>query len=245
MANRRMFHRELVSSDKFIDMPASTQLLFFHLGINADDEGFVSSPKRIQRMVGCGEDDLKILLAKNFIVGFDSGVVVITDWNKHNQIRKDRFVPTLHAEEKQQLQLVDSEQCQPNVNQMSTMGKPSIVEVSLGKVSSGKGKTHTASLDAEASEFKKEKKQSERDILFEQFWEAYGRKGNKKTSLDRFKKLTKEQVLMIQTNLPAYLMSTQGNLKYRKNAEVYLNPAREHWNDVVFIEQPDPTRERF
>ena len=91
MANRRMFNKELVSSDKFIDMPATSQLLFFHLGMNADDEGFVSSPKRIQRSIGCSEDDLRILIGKEFIVGFESGVIVITEWNKHNQIRKENY----------------------------------------------------------------------------------------------------------------------------------------------------------
>lgn len=126
-----MFHKELVSSDKFLDMPLSTQSLFFHLGMNADDEGFVSSPKRIGRSIGCSDDDMKILIAKFFIVAFDSGVIVITDWNKHNQIRKDRFTPTIHKEEKQQLQLLEYQQVQPNGNQMATNGKPSIGKVSL------------------------------------------------------------------------------------------------------------------
>lgn len=131
MANRRMFNKELVSTDKFLDMPVSSQLLFFHLGMNADDEGFVSSPKRIQRIVGCSEDDLKILIGKQFIVGFESGVIVITDWNKHNQLRRDRFTPTLHTKEKQELQLIDFKGQQPNGNQMATDGKPSIVEYSI------------------------------------------------------------------------------------------------------------------
>lgn len=129
MANRRMFNKELVSSDKFIDMPVSTQLLFFHLGMNADDEGFVSSPKRIMRSVCCSEDDLKILLSKGFLIVFESGVVVIKEWDKHNQIRKDRLTPTIHHEEKQSLQLTDIQQAQPIDNQKTTNGLPSVVEV--------------------------------------------------------------------------------------------------------------------
>lgn len=135
-----MFHKELVSSDKFLDMPLSSQSLFFHLGINADDEGFISSPKRISRSIGCADDDMKILIAKNFIVPFESGVVVITDWNKHNQIRKDRFTPTIHQEEKQQLELIEYQEVQPNGNQMATNGKPSIGKVSSVKSSLDKVK---------------------------------------------------------------------------------------------------------
>jgi|ETNvirome_6_1000_1030641.scaffolds.fasta_scaffold00690_4 hypothetical protein len=140
MAQRRMFHKELVSSDKFLDMPTSSQALFFHLGINADDEGFVSSPNRIQRSVGASPDDLKILLGKGFIQGFESGVIVILDWAKHNQLRKDRFTPTIHQEEKQQLQVIEYQAPQPNGNQMATNGKPSIVKVSSVKSSLDKSK---------------------------------------------------------------------------------------------------------
>ena len=95
----------------------------------------VSSPKRIARSIGCSEDDMKILIAKYFIVAFDSGVIVITDWNKHNQVRKDRFTPTIHQEEKQQLQLIENQQVQPNGNQMATNGKPSIGKVRLDQSS--------------------------------------------------------------------------------------------------------------
>jgi len=131
MANRRMFNKELVSSDKFLDMPISSQALFFHLGMNADDEGFVSSPKRISRGIGCSEDDIKILIAKQFVVSFDSGVIVIKEWDKHNQIRKDRFTPTIHNDEKALLQVVDITSAQPVDNQVATTGQPSIVKSSI------------------------------------------------------------------------------------------------------------------
>jgi hypothetical protein len=135
MAKRRMFNKEIVESDKFIDMPLSSQALFFHLGMSADDDGFVSSPKRIQRSIGCSEDDIKILIAKNFIIAFESGVVVVNDWIMHNQIRKDRYTPTIHKSEKHKMQLIENKECQPNGNQMATIGIPSIVEVSIDKVS--------------------------------------------------------------------------------------------------------------
>ncbi len=79
MAVRRMFSLDVVDTDKFLEMPATSQNLYFHLGMHADDDGFVASPKRIARNIGCGADDINILLAKGFIIRFEDGVVVIKD----------------------------------------------------------------------------------------------------------------------------------------------------------------------
>jgi len=100
MAERRMFAKTIIDSDTFLDMPMSTQALYFHLSMRADDDGFINNPKRIQRMVGAGDDDLKLLIAKSFIITFDSGVVVIKHWRIHNYIQNDRYKPTMYAEEK-------------------------------------------------------------------------------------------------------------------------------------------------
>ena len=105
MAKRRMFSLDVVDSDKFLDMPASTQNLYFHLGMRADDDGFVSSPKKITTSVNCSADDFKLLLAKGYIIPFDSGICVIKDWRINNCIKSDRYVPTLHTDEMQQLTL--------------------------------------------------------------------------------------------------------------------------------------------
>ena len=91
---------KIVDSDAFLDMPTSAQALYFHLGIRADDDGFVNNPKKIQRFVGAAEDDLKLLIAKRFIIPFDSGVCVIKHWLMHNTLRKDRYTPTVYLEEK-------------------------------------------------------------------------------------------------------------------------------------------------
>ena len=90
MAERRMFARTIIDSDAFLDMPHTTQLLYFHLSMRADDDGFINNPKNIMRMIGCKDDDLKILLTKKFILPFESGVVVIKHWQIHNYIQKDR-----------------------------------------------------------------------------------------------------------------------------------------------------------
>lgn len=104
---RRMFSSAIVGSDPFLEMPPSTQTLYFHLGMAADDEGF-AYPKRVIRSVGAAEDDLKILLAKKFVLAFESGIVVIKHWNVNNTIRYDRRLKTTHYEEKALLRLDES-----------------------------------------------------------------------------------------------------------------------------------------
>ena len=99
MAERRMFAKTIVDSDAFLDMPLSSQALYFHLSMRADDDGFVNNPKKIQRMIGCSDDDLKLLIAKSFVLIFDSGVIVIKHWRLHNTLRKDRYKPTIYQEE--------------------------------------------------------------------------------------------------------------------------------------------------
>lgn len=103
MAQRRMFSLQVVDTDAFLEMPLSAQALYFHLGMRADDDGFVANAKRILRLISASEDDLRILLAKRFLMPFDSGIVVIKHWKISNYIQKDRYRPTLYKEEKSQL----------------------------------------------------------------------------------------------------------------------------------------------
>lgn len=103
MARKRMFDIEIVDTDLFLEMPQSTQNLYFHLGMRADDDGFVSNPKKIIRTVGANEDDLKILITKKFIIPFESGVIVIRHWKINNYLRADRHTETIYKDEKRQL----------------------------------------------------------------------------------------------------------------------------------------------
>lgn len=137
MAERRMFAKSIIDSDAFLDMPLSAQCLYFHLAMRADDDGFINNPKKIQRMVGASEDDLKLLIAKRFIIVFDTGVVVIKHWRIHNYIQKDRYHETNYIEEKSRLSIKD--------NGAYTMDTPCIqdgysleTQVRLGKDSKGK-----------------------------------------------------------------------------------------------------------
>jgi len=103
-----MFSMSIMDSDAFLDMPLSSQALYTQLGMRADDEGFIGNPKRIIKMLGANDDDFKILLAKKFVIQFESGVVVIKHWRMHNTIRMDRFAPTTYRKEKDQLYLKEN-----------------------------------------------------------------------------------------------------------------------------------------
>ena len=99
MAEKRMFARKIIDSDAFLEMPLSAQALYFHLNMRADDDGFVNNPKRITDYVNASVDDLKILLTKRFVIGFESGVIVIRHWKIHNTIKSDRYRLTDYQEE--------------------------------------------------------------------------------------------------------------------------------------------------
>ena len=140
MANRRMFAKSIIDTDYFLEMPATSQLLYFHLSIRADDDGFVASPKRILRMVGSSEDDFKMLIAKQFVIPFDSGVCVIKHWRIHNIIRSDRYQSTIYTQEKSML--IESENKSYELVHQNVIPDviPTVnpVKVRLGKDSIGK-----------------------------------------------------------------------------------------------------------
>jgi DnaD/phage-associated family protein len=126
VANRRMFSRDVVMTDDFLDLPPTTKALYFFLNLEADDDGFVGNPKTIMRLVGTTKEDMKLLIEGNYVLLFNSGVVVITDWTEHNSIRKDRKKPTRFTEEMQQIALVEGNKyqwlsdVQPTDNQLTT-----------------------------------------------------------------------------------------------------------------------------
>ena len=134
MAEKRMFSKTIIDSDAFLDMPLSSQALYFHLSMRADDDGFVNNPKKIQRLIGCGDDDLKLLMAKKFLIPFESGIVVIKHWRIHNYIRNDRYKETNYIEEKSMLGieknkayslLTENKDCTPLIS-TSTNGIPMV-----------------------------------------------------------------------------------------------------------------------
>ena len=103
-----MFAKTIIDSDAFLNMPLSTQALYFHLSMRADDDGFINNPKKIMRMVNASEDDLRMLTFRNFIITFESGVIVIKHWRIHNYIRNDRYKETVYQDEKAMLNQKDN-----------------------------------------------------------------------------------------------------------------------------------------
>ena len=108
MASKRMFTMKIVDSDAFLDMPLSTQCLYFHLNMRADDDGFIDNPKRVMKIVGASQDDLKLLAAKRFILAFESGVMVIKHWRMHNTLSQSRYHATQYVDEKSMLKLKEN-----------------------------------------------------------------------------------------------------------------------------------------
>jgi len=148
MADKRMFSKIIIDSDHFLDMPLSTQSLYFHLSMRADDEGFINNPKKIMRMIGASQNELELLLQKQFLILFESGVIVIKHWRIHNYIRKDRLKKTIHSYESEQLEIGENDvynkvvsqvsdivsvKCQPDVNQLSEQVR--LDKVSIDKIS--------------------------------------------------------------------------------------------------------------
>lgn len=141
-----MMSKSIIKSDTFLDMPATTQNLYFHMLLDADDDGFINAPKSIMRMIGAKEDDMKVLVAKQFVIPFESGVVVIKDWKIHNYIQNDRYKPsTLPERDLINIQKDKTYTLKSDVSRMDTeciqtvsIGKDRLGKVRLGKDRKGK-----------------------------------------------------------------------------------------------------------
>ena len=145
MAERRTFSKSVIWCDMFLEMSLSSQALYMHLNMSADDDGFVGNPKTILRMIGASEDDFKILVTKGFVIVFEQGIIVITHWKINNFIRKDRYKPTLYENEVQSLSQTKNGMYIKEVgchlvDQRLTSGQPSIDKGRLDKVSIDKGR---------------------------------------------------------------------------------------------------------
>lgn len=131
-----MMSKSIIKSDTFLDMPATTQNLYFHMLLDADDDGFINAPKSIMRMIGAKDDDMKVLAAKQFVIPFESGVVVIKDWKIHNYIQNDRYKPSTLPE--RDLLNIQKDKTYTLKNDVSSMDTKCIQTVSIGKDRLGK-----------------------------------------------------------------------------------------------------------
>ena len=185
MAQRRMFSRKITDTDKFIEMPATTQNLYFHLNMNADDEGFVDRVSIIQRMIGASGDDLKLLIAKGFVIPFESGVVVIRHWRIHNYIQADRFQPTIHQNEKSQIEYDETKtanikrlgECIQNVYKADT-------QVRLGK--------DRLELDKDRLDHHLDQNDDDKNLVFKKLKEAFGEMSVNGTMVEEVERLLQQ-----------------------------------------------------
>ena len=239
MGDRRMFAKTIVDSDAFLDMPLSTQALYFHLGMRADDEGFVNNPKRIQRLIGASDDDLRILAAKRYILVFESGVIVIKHWKVHNYIQNDRFRPTAYTEERA---LIEEKE-----NKSYTFKKfaESFSETPLDTVCIQSGYSLDTQVNkdklSKVKEVNKDKNippSGDGDVLsledsrFMTFWESYPKKLDKKNAHKAFLKVCKtdtqfQAILNGLEKWNAYWLNTDP--QYIPYPSTWLNAER--WNE--------------
>lgn len=256
MAQKRMFSLSIVDSDAFISMPASTQNLYFHLCMRADDDGFVSGPRKIQRMIGASDDDMQILLAKRFLLAFESGVMVVKHWWIHNTIKNDRYHPTLYAEEKSMLykkpdgaytdhpiiELVEQKtpllsgpsdvlsKTEPEWNQDGTRMEP---QIRLDKNSLDN--IYSPNLDElDIQESNKQDKLDIQQRAFNDFWNIYPRHEAKQAAFKAFKKLKKSEYPLLAPAIKRQIVAnewTKARKRYIPLPSTWLNGRR--WEDEI------------
>lgn len=226
MAERRMFSRRVLKTDPFLEMPVSCRDLYYQLCMDADDDGFVSNPRMTMKLCGATADDLSLLLAKKFLISFDSGVVAIKHWRIHNELKKDRYKPTTHYKEKQTLliqengaysleegdQLTLSLQVGNNLYSQNSIGKDSI-----GKVS-----------------------KEEREIYnkgFELFWSIYPRKVGKADCRRWWdsRYFPADEVAKMIEKVKQYIHTKQWKAGFIPHPKTFLNQGR--WEDEIPDEQ--------
>lgn len=233
MAERRMFAKTIIDSDAFLDMPQSSQLLYFHLAMRADDDGFINNPKAIMRNCNCSEDDLKLLAIKKFIIPFETGVVVIKHWKIHNYIRNDRYKETKYKEEKSLLLLDENNSytacALPSDNQMDTVGIPSDnqmdTQVRLGEVSLIEDNINTM-CNSDESHDKKKASKTDIDNFFNGLWSLYPvKKGKGQVSAAKRKTLYEIGEPEMHRAIHRYLTELKKDESWRKpqNGSTFFN----------------------
>lgn len=222
MAQRRMFTLTVVDSDSFLDLPLSAQALYFHLSMRGDDDGFVNNPKKIQRSIGCNDNDFQCLIDNDFIIPFNSGIIVIKHWKMHNYIQKDRYKGTVYSTEKSLLtvnenniyNLMDTE-CIQDVSKTDT-------QVRIGKDSKDKSNIYV-----------------QNSAEFEIFWNAYPKKKDKKSAEKAFKKIAPDEELL-KTMLNAIEEQKKSAEWQKENGQYIPHPATwlngRRWEDILEIE---------
>lgn len=246
MARKRMFDLEIINQDSFLDLPMESKAIYFLLGMEADDEGFVA-PKKVLRLYGGTEDSLKILIAKNFIIPFSTGVIVITDWKRNNWLDSRRIKNTIYQEEKTQITynptsekyeltgaFIDAKQMlSENSIEENRIVENSIEENSVENnivISNGNDHVSKSQLEEE----------------FEDVWSNYPRKQGKQNALKSYikarkKGTTKEEVLIGLENYVNYITIEKIQQQYIKQGSTWFN--QECWKDDYSIRREVTTKD--
>lgn len=242
MAQKRMFSLSVTDTDRFTDMPTSSQALYFHLGMHGDDDGFVSSPKKIMRAIGCNEDDLTLLIAKGFIYSFASGIVVITDWKVNNTLKNDRYHETIYTAEKATLELDKTGRyflhgivLEPEWIQLGSSLEPehNITEHSINNTVQ---MNHDEPVQNQQFEPHLNQAEPVQEPQFELFWTAYPKKQKKKDAQKAWDSLNMNDTLFaaVMDGLNRWKQAEQWN---RDSGQFIPLPATwlraEQWNDEV------------
>ena len=238
MAKRRMFSLEVVDTDAFMDMPVGSQLLYFHLAMRADDDGFISNPKKIIKMIGSQEDEYKVLIAKRFVIVFDTGICVIKHWRIHNYIQADRYHETKWLNEKKSLILKEnlsyteapkddvsllSDNCIQNVSRMDT-------QVRLGKARLDISCPPPAAVTDPGTKTYQSGEPKMGDDEFDKFWKMYPKHVGKGAVEKKFRKLNKNLFPEIMAALEGQRKLSQWrDTKFIPNPLTWLN--QERWSD--------------
>ena len=234
MKNKRMFSLGVIDTDLFMEMPISSRLLYYELGMRADDDGFVDNWKKILACAGLKEDDLKVLIAKKYIIPFDSGVIVIRHWRLNNYLRSDRYEETKYLNEKSNLELNQNQEYSlkddvgiPSVYQVSTNRLPRLDKNSIDK--NNKEEKYIKEESKDNSDTK-----STYEEMFEEFWSRYPKKKVKSKAREwymkhRPSKELHEEILMSLLFFAEDEEWKKDNGKYIPHPTTFLNQRR--WED--------------
>ena len=245
MSERRMFAKTIIDSDAFLDMPLSTQSLYFHLSMRADDDGFINNPRKIQRMIGASDDDMRVLIAKRFIIPFESGIVVIKHWRIHNYIREDRRKETVYQDEMSMLTVKENgaysisdnvlpDICKSSDGQVTVKCQHRLGEDRIIKEKIGKDNNMIIVDDPDHVKIDLSLKTSDIENEFEQIWREYPKKQGKQNAAKAYAKartrgVTFSEVLDGVCRYVNYIKVERIEPRYIKHGSTWFN--QNCWKD--------------
>lgn len=240
MAEKRMFTQKIIDSDAFLTMPLSAQALYFHLNMRADDDGFVNNPRKIAEWIHASDDDLRLLLVKRFIIGFESGVIVIKHWRMHNTLKSDRYHPTDYQDE---LALLDIKPNKAYTEKFQGFEAPEALlsgdeewNRSGTKPVPNRSQTGTTGLDIGLGldkDLDNPPISPQGDKRFDRFWTVYPKKVGKGAARKAFAKAVRK--CSVDDMIAAVEKQKQSSQWTKDNGQYIPNPAtwlnQERWDD--------------